>query len=221
MPKTCLPSDLVTRSSGNDFSFRPGTRSKLLRIVLDLSGSMYYFNSHDGRLERSLQAAVMLLEALAGFEHKYSYALVGHSGDTPCLPLVQYGAPPKNEKERLQVALRMAAHSQFCLSGDNTLQAAREAVTEAASHTECEEAFVFLLSDANLERYGIQPSELARVLTSEPRVHAHAVFLSSLGGAAERLKAALPAGRSSICLDSSEVPKAIHAAFKASVLRDI
>ena len=52
------------------------------------------------------------------------------------------------------------------------------------------------------------------------QVHAHAIFLSSLGGAAERLKAALPAGRSSICLDSSEVPEAFKAAFKSSVLRD-
>ena len=77
-----------------------------------------------------------------------------------------------------------------------------------------------MLSDANLERYGIRPEQLARELTAEPKVHAHAIFLSSLGGAAERLKAALPAGRSSICLDSSEVPEAFKAAFKASILRD-
>ena len=70
---------------------------------MDLSGSMYYFNNHDRRLERALQTAVMIFEAFSGFEHKYHYAMVGHSGDTPCAPLVAYGAPPENEKQRLQV----------------------------------------------------------------------------------------------------------------------
>eukprot|EP00966_Prymnesium_polylepis_P256606 5927706-Prymnesium_polylepis.1 len=32
------------------------------------------------------------------------------------------------------------------------------------------QAFVFLLSDANLERYGIRPEQLARELTAEPKV---------------------------------------------------
>ena len=47
---------------------------------MDLSGSMYYFNGHDRRLERCLQSAVMLLEAFDGFEHKYALSMVGHSG---------------------------------------------------------------------------------------------------------------------------------------------
>ena len=85
----------------------PQTKPKLLRFVIDCSGSMYYFNNYDARLERTLQTAVMIFEAFAGFEHKYRYSLVGHSGDTPCAPLVEYGMPPPNEKERLKVVQRM------------------------------------------------------------------------------------------------------------------
>ena len=93
----------------------PGTpqmKPKLLRFVIDCSGSMYYFNGHDRRLERTLQTAVMIFEAFAGFEHKYRYSMVGHSGDTWCEPLVEYGLPPPNEKERLKVVQRMVAHTQ-------------------------------------------------------------------------------------------------------------
>ena len=48
----------------------PQLKPKLLRFVIDCSGSMYYFNGHDRRLERTLQTAVMIFEAFAGFEDK-------------------------------------------------------------------------------------------------------------------------------------------------------
>jgi len=199
----------------------PQLKPKLLRFVLDLSGSMYYFNGHDRRLERCLQTAVLLFEAFEGFEHRYRYSLVGHSGDTEALPLVEYGAPPANEKERLKLIQRMAVHTQFCNSGDHTLEATYAAIDEVASRLpEADEAFVFLLSDANLERYGVRPQQLATALTSNHKVHAHAIFLSSLGGAAERLQASLPPGRGSICLDAADLPKAFRNAFSSSVLRD-
>ena len=233
----------------------PQLKPKLLRFVIDCSGSMYYFNGHDRRLERTLQVrvghspllppppistppsrqpspppspspsppqtAVMIFEAFAGFEHKYRYAMVGHSGDTPCHPLVEYGLPPNNEKERLKVVQRMMAHTQFCMSGDHTLEATREAIEEAASHLEhVDEAFVFVLSDANLERYGIRPKAFADALSSHPKVHAHACFLASLGGAAERLRDALPEGKASVCLDASELPQAFRSMLAASALKE-
>ena len=113
----------------------PQTKPKVLRFVLDLSGSMYYFNGHDRRLERCLQTAVMLLEAFAGHEHKYQFSMVGHSGDGPCYPLVEYGRPPADEKERLRMVQKMAAHTQFCSSGDYTLEAARDAIAEVPRRT--------------------------------------------------------------------------------------
>ena len=48
----------------------PQLKPKHLSFVMDLSGSMYYFNGHDRRLERCLQSAIMLFEAFAGFEHR-------------------------------------------------------------------------------------------------------------------------------------------------------
>ena len=161
----------------------------------------------------------MIFEAFSGFEHKYRYSIVGHSGSTPCEQLVEYDTPPLNQKERLKVVQRMAAHTQFCHSGDHTLEATREAIEEVAARLdECDEAFVFVLSDANLERYGIRPGDLAKELTADPKVNAHACFLASLGGAAERLKDALPPGKASVCLDSAELPAAFRSLLTAGVL---
>ena len=152
---------------------RGQARPKRLRFVLDVSGSMYRFNSEDRRLERCCQMAVMLMESLAGFEHKYSWSLVGHSGDGPAVQLVDYGAPPANRHERLKVLQRMWAHAQFCMSGDHTLEAAELAVADVTAK-EADDYFVFLLSDANLRRYGIAPEALGEVLVADPRVNAFA-----------------------------------------------
>lgn len=81
----------------------PQARPKRLRFVLDVSGSMYRFNSEDRRLERCCQMAVLLMEALAPFPHKYSWSLVGHSGDGPVIKFVEYGKPPADPAQRLQV----------------------------------------------------------------------------------------------------------------------
>lgn len=61
------------------------------------------FNSYDGRLDRSMEAAVLVMEALKGFESQLQYDIWGHSGETPDLQFVAVEYPPKNEKERLQV----------------------------------------------------------------------------------------------------------------------
>ena len=53
----------------------------------------------------------------------------------------------------------MVAHSQFCMSGDHTLSATRRAIAEVVKE-EADEHFVFVVSDANLERYGINPERL-------------------------------------------------------------
>ncbi|KNC71405.1 hypothetical protein SARC_16056, partial [Sphaeroforma arctica JP610] len=53
----------------------------------------------------------------------------------------------------------------FCMSGDNTLQAAKIAIN-GVLEKEGDEHFVMILSDANLEIYGIHPKELGRVLAS-------------------------------------------------------
>ena len=81
--------------------------------------------------------------------------------------------------ERLKVILKMTAHSQYCYSGDTTLEATAAAVRSVAERGGGsdgggggggggggeegaeDDAFVFVVSDANLRRYGIAPSEPA------------------------------------------------------------
>lgn len=79
----------------------------------------------------------------------------------------------------------MSAHSQYCWSGDNTLPATELAIKSLAEE-ESDESIVVVLSDANLQRYGIPPSELAAALTSCPSVSAYVIFIGGLGDQAER-----------------------------------
>lgn len=46
------------------------TKPKRLRLCFDVSGSMYRFNGHDKRLQRSMEAALMVMEALDGKQDK-------------------------------------------------------------------------------------------------------------------------------------------------------
>lgn len=49
----------------------PQQKPKRLRLLVDVSGSMYRFNGVDGRLERSMEAVCMVMEALDSYEHKF------------------------------------------------------------------------------------------------------------------------------------------------------
>ncbi|KAG0722072.1 von Willebrand factor A domain-containing protein 8 [Chionoecetes opilio] len=196
----------------------PQTHPKRLRVVVDVSGSMYRFNGHDGRLEREMEATLMVMEALEGFETKLKYDIYGHSGEECAVPLVESDSVPGNNKERLDVLKTMQAHAQFCLSGDHTLEAAMSAVKQVASE-EADERFVILLSDANLERYGIRPSELAKALTAESSVNTYAIFIGSLGDQADRLTKALPAGHSFVCLDLKKIPQILQQIFTSAMIK--
>lgn len=49
----------------------PQQKPKRLRLLADVSGSMYRFNGVDSRLERSMEAVCMVMEALESYEHKF------------------------------------------------------------------------------------------------------------------------------------------------------
>lgn len=156
-------------------------KPKLLTVVVDVSGSMYRFNGYDGRLDRELEAVTMIMEAFEGFENKIQYSIVGHSGESPKLPFVDYKNPPKDDKRRMDVLKLMHAHAQYCWQGDNTLNACKIAVDEIAKE-ESDESIVIVLSDANLGRYAIPPKKLTEMLTKqEPKVHGYIIFIGSLG----------------------------------------
>ena len=76
----------------------------------------------------------------------------------------------------------MIAHSQFCASGDHTLEGTGKAIQKVVEQ-EADDYFVFVISDANLRRYGIEPSQLGRLLVADKRVKAFAIFLASIGDA--------------------------------------
>ena len=97
-----------------------------LQFLMYCSGRMYRFDSYDGRLNRCLEAAVMLMESFYGMQRYFDYSIVGHSGDSPCIQFVDFGNPPANAKNRMKVLKQMAARSQYCQSGDFTIDAMRK-----------------------------------------------------------------------------------------------
>lgn len=53
-------------------------KPKRLAFALDCSASMARMSAWDGRLDRMASCAIIIMEALKGFEHKYDYTIVGH-----------------------------------------------------------------------------------------------------------------------------------------------
>ena len=102
---------------------------KRLHFLFDLSMSMSRY-AMDGRLQRSLEAATMVMESMRGLDHRFSYKIAGHSGDSENVRFVDEGKPPSNDRERLQVLRKMNAHADLCDSGDNTLTAIQHSVRE-------------------------------------------------------------------------------------------
>lgn len=188
-------------------------RPKHLYFVVDVSGSMYRFNGYDGRLTRCLEATSLVMESLNGFEHLFDYRIVGHSGDSASIPLVDLGHPPNNERVRLHVLQTMLAHAQYCQSGDNTLEALAEAIQDAKRGADADSgnSIVVAISDANLHRYGIRPRALGRIISAgqESSVAAHCIFIASFGDEAQEILRELPAGRGHICLETSDLPRIV------------
>ena len=196
----------------------PLVKPKHFRFLVDASGSMYRFNGYDKRLEREMAAVLLFMEALEGHSSKWRYDIIAHSGETVNLELVNSQRPPQNEKERFDVLLNLHAHSQFCMSGDHTLEATRQSITSLSEATDIDEAFVIVLSDANLERYGIPASHLARALTATDNVRAAAVFVGSLGDQAARLSRQMPAGSAYVCMDLEQLPQILQQIFTSVLL---
>ncbi|OLQ07812.1 von Willebrand factor A domain-containing protein 8 [Symbiodinium microadriaticum] len=125
---------------------------KRLTFVMDISGSMYTFNRIDRRLQRLQEVAAFIFESFTGFEDKYDYRMVGHSGTGPeAERLVEWGRPPRSDRERLEICKSMEAHAQFCYPGDHTLEATARAIAELGRQT-ADERFLLVVSDADLQR---------------------------------------------------------------------
>jgi len=194
-------------------------KPKRLRLVVDVSGSMYRFNGHDQRLERMLESTLMVMEAFEGYGDRIVYDVIGHSGEDNNVPFTRVSHPPSNDRERLDVLKSMHAHSQFCMSGDHTLSATVLAMRELSHKAEeYDENFVIVLSDANFDRYGISPTNFGKILRNE-QVDAYAIFIGSLGDQADRLTKRLPAGKAFVCLDTKRIPEVLKTIFTSTMLK--
>eukprot|EP01059_Diplonema_ambulator_P003961 TRINITY_DN1366_c0_g3_i1.p1 TRINITY_DN1366_c0_g3~~TRINITY_DN1366_c0_g3_i1.p1 ORF type:complete len:1824 (+),score=656.81 TRINITY_DN1366_c0_g3_i1:37-5472(+) len=192
-------------------------KKKRIVFCMDCSASMFRFNSMDHRLDRIVETAIMITEAFKGVEDKIEYCMIGHSGDSPEIPLVDFGKPPQNKKERLEVVLSMVAHTQYCWSGDNTLESMQVAIKKAVEK-EGDSHFVFVISDANLRRYGIAPQTIANIMRSDPKVQVFCIFIASLGQEAENIKRTLPAGKGHVCYNSNDLPSVLKRIFLSTNL---
>lgn len=90
----------------------PQVKPKLFRVLVDVSGSMYRFNSYDGRLDRELETVTLVMEAFESFGEKIKYDIFGHSGEEYNIKFVSREDQPKNNMERLDV-LRVSNQITF------------------------------------------------------------------------------------------------------------
>jgi len=198
----------------------PQEKPKRLKLVVDVSGSMYRFNGHDQRLERMLESCLMVMEALEGYSERIKYDIVGHSGEDNDIPFVPILKAPENDMERLKVLKEMHAHSQFCMSGDHTLSSSVLAINEAGLVADdYDDSFVIVLSDANFDRYGIRPESIGKILNRNENVNAYMVFIGSLGNQADQISKRLPSGKSFVCLDTKKLPEILQTIFTAAMLK--
>eukprot|EP00624_Nannochloropsis_granulata_P001880 evm.model.NODE_19120_length_25721_cov_24.254967.6 len=211
---------------------KKGKSKRRMLFVMDTSGSMYRFNGEDGRLDRMLEVATMIMES---FEYddrgrkgedddEVEYAIRAHSGDSAKVPLIEFGRPPKTRKDKVAVLEKMAAHAQYCLAGDNTLRATEEAAAELAAYQQqrmeegreggSNSSYLFVVSDANFERYGIPPRRLGEALVRHgASVRGHVFLIATLGEEAKEAVRQMPVGRAHLCLEVSALPGAMKKIF--------
>jgi MoxR-like ATPase len=203
--------------------------TKHVRVVLDLSASMFRFNSYDRRLERLMMSALMLLEGFAGVPSvrgertPLTFDLSGHSGDNAHIDLKRATDGRTSEQDAWRIVQTVAVHPQMCWSGDNTLEAASLATAQLHSQTmkAGDRGVVVLISDANLRRYGIAPSEVAALIerAASKRVALHFLFIADFNDEAGTLTRQLPSGFAHVCRDVAQLPETLRAILLRSLMK--
>ena len=80
-----------------------------------------------------------------------------------------------------------------------------------------DERYVFVISDADLARYGLAPQEWSRILMAQPSVGAYAVLIASNEAEADAIQAGLAPGRGHVCTDTEMLAATFERIFQASV----
>lgn len=207
------------RAEADPNSFFNIKKPKRMHFLFDCSMSMSRY-SGDGRVQRSLEAAVMVMEATKSFENKFNIKFSGHSGDTDNLSLFEFGKMPKNDKERLLVIKQIHSHIEVCDSGDNTMNALKKSILEI-TREDADDYFVFLISDANLSQYGITSKMVQNLINTDSRVHVYVIFIASTGGGTEikEFKKDMPNNIFPV-LDKKELPKTLKSMFLNAALEN-
>ncbi|KAH9028964.1 AAA domain-containing protein [Lactarius pseudohatsudake] len=196
---------------------RPQVKPKRIRFLFDISASMYRFQ-HDGRLQRSLETAVMLMESfnVLSRKDKYAWDMYGHSGDEPEIPLVKVGDSVEEVSERWAVAQKMRYITQYTFSGDSTVAAIEKAVDEVAAF-DGDDHFVIALTDANFGQYRITEADLGRVMNRHPKVKTALICICEDSEAAW-VKRHFP-GRAFLVTNSADIPKVLRGFLSTMVDR--
>ncbi|KAH9164938.1 AAA domain-containing protein [Lactarius sanguifluus] len=197
---------------------RPQVKPKRIRFLFDISASMYRFQ-HDGRLQRSLETAVMLMESfnVLSRKDKYAWDMYGHSGDEPEIPLVKVGDSVEEVSERWAVAQKMKYITQYTFSGDSTVAAIEKAVDEVAAF-DGDDHFVIALTDANFGQYRITEADLGRVMNRHPKVKTALICICE-DSEATWVKRHFP-GCAFLVTNSADIPKVLRGFLSTMVDRE-
>lgn len=169
-------------------------------------------NAWDSRLDRMVQIALLFMEALQGFEHKFDFSLVGHSGGSADHLLLDYHSAVPSLTQKLSVVDTMYSTAGGAVSGDSSLDAITEAVQSVLEDEDADDYFVFVLSDANLGRYGITPQDLKQRILQHDQVKVCVLFVAE-PIASEWLVKELPFGQAFACMDVGKLPGIVRDIF--------
>ncbi|TFK81956.1 hypothetical protein K466DRAFT_501194 [Polyporus arcularius HHB13444] len=191
---------------------RPQLKPKRIRFLFDVSASMYRFQV-DGRLRRSMETAVMLMETFDRLTRKEKY--VWDSGDSAVIPLVEAGEQ-LDIRDRWKVVDKMEMITQYTFAGDFTVEAIDKAVTEVAKF-DADDWFVIALTDANFGRYNITAEDLQRVMNRNPKVHTALICIGE-GAEASWIPKNLP-GRGYRVSNTADIPAVLRSILSTMVDR--
>lgn len=171
-----------------------------IKLVADVSASMYRFNGYDGRLQRLLEATLMIMESLKD-NQKFKLEIVGHNGDNAYIPFFDPEQSSLDPGVELQILEGMVAHTQYTFPGDRTLEAIDNAIQSAR-----EGDVIIVVSDANLRRYRISPTDISTLFRHHQGIHTHLILIGGFDEEVDRLVRAIPNERAQVCLDSADLP---------------
>ncbi|KAG7095577.1 hypothetical protein E1B28_006310 [Marasmius oreades] len=196
---------------------RPQIKPKRIRFIFDLSASMYRFQ-YDGRLQRSMETAVMLMETFDRLSRKdkYVWDICGHSGDEAVIPLITTDKPPTEMKERWKVVEKMYMIPQYAFSGDYTVEAIQKGVEEVGKF-DADDWFVIAITDANFERYQITPEDIVRAMKRNPKVHSALICIGE-GANAPWITESLP-GKGFRVRNTEDIPNVLRSILSTMIDR--